>query len=246
MEGLLRAARYCYKPNILGYCGSQEKRGQLLLQRFLRKEKVDEDAVRNFLTTFEAAYPYLQLIANENEITDPFDNKVVEAYWIGNDLLKKVRHTAFQEMIVEKFGQPHLLGKKGAEKIAQNLPTSLSPHHSVHLSIIGSLTKKLEITVRNMDFCRIGWGTVERKEEEILVLTSQRLVQNKTTGRLTLEEEKGKVILYFPQVTAARIKDVVSFHWKCACEVLSDKQVESLRFYTMKTLQALNSAQEKS
>ncbi len=245
MEGLLRAARYCYKPNILGYCGSQEKRGQLLLQRFLRKEKVDENAVRDFLATFEAAYPYLQLIASENNIADPFEEKVVEAYWIGNDLLEKVRHTAFQAMIAEKFGRPHLLGEKRAREIAQNLPPSLSPHHSVHLSVIGSLTKKLEITVRNMDFCRIGWGKVEKKEEEILVLTSQRLVQNKTTGKLALEEEKGKVTLYSPHITAARIGDIVSFHWKCACEVLTNTQVENLQSYTLKTLRAINSAQEK-
>ncbi len=41
--------------------------------------------------TFEGAWPYLSLIAAANRIDDPLDPRVVEAYWVGNALLDRVR-----------------------------------------------------------------------------------------------------------------------------------------------------------
>ncbi len=48
--------------------------------------------------------PYLQLIARSNDIADPFDARVVEAYWIGNELLDGVEVRQLYDSLVERFG----------------------------------------------------------------------------------------------------------------------------------------------
>ena len=39
---------------------------------------------------FDGAWAYLESIARAAGIADPLDERVVEAYWIGNDLLDRV------------------------------------------------------------------------------------------------------------------------------------------------------------
>ena len=54
---------------------------------------------------FTGAYPYLRLIADANHIEDAFDDRVVEAYWVGNALLNHVVPAPFRESLHERFGK---------------------------------------------------------------------------------------------------------------------------------------------
>src|SRR5207249_2775873 len=74
--------RYGFMPNKLRYCGGDDNR--TLLEYGLAQE-VDHDLER-ILRKFTGALPYLTLIARANGIADPFDDRVVEAYWLRNDL----------------------------------------------------------------------------------------------------------------------------------------------------------------
>jgi len=47
-----------------------------------------QEGLRHVAARFEGAWPYLQLIAACNGIGEPLDRRVVEAYWVGNELLK--------------------------------------------------------------------------------------------------------------------------------------------------------------
>src|SRR4029079_19764899 len=87
ISGPLLFARYAYGPNELGYCGpdaASELFGEAT------SGHADERTLRELAGQFEGAYPYLRLIAQANDLADPLDARVVEAYWLGNGLLDRV------------------------------------------------------------------------------------------------------------------------------------------------------------
>lgn len=73
------AVLYSIKPHQLGFCGPKDDE---TLLRYLKGKNVSEKKVRKILESFEGAYPYYQRIAKSNNIKDPFDERVVRAYWI--------------------------------------------------------------------------------------------------------------------------------------------------------------------
>lgn len=80
--GSLLFVRYAFMPNRLRYRGGDDHR--MLFEYGV--EHVGDGGLNSLLRKFTGALPYPQLIARANRIPDPFDERVVEAYWIGNDL----------------------------------------------------------------------------------------------------------------------------------------------------------------
>jgi hypothetical protein len=78
LDGTLRFIRYGFMPNRLRYCGGDDH--PTLFQYGLAG--VSDGGLTPLLRRFTGALPYLQLIARANGIADPFDPRVVEAYWI--------------------------------------------------------------------------------------------------------------------------------------------------------------------
>jgi hypothetical protein len=68
------------------YCGCDDNR--TLFEYGI--ENATDGGLSPLLRRFTGALPYLQLIARAKGIADPFDPRVVEAYWIGNQLLDGV------------------------------------------------------------------------------------------------------------------------------------------------------------
>ena len=126
-SGALRFARYAYPPNELGYCGPDASR-QLLEQV---AAGVDDRDLRRLLRGFEGAWPYLQLIAAANGIGDPLDDRVVEAYWVGNDLLDRVGPRLMGDSLETRFRGPGraAVGPPGRHR-CRRAPL---PHHSFHV-----------------------------------------------------------------------------------------------------------------
>ena len=84
--GPVAFARFAYPPGALGYCGPADSSSLLTAAaEGTALRELSALAVR-----FGGAWPYLKLIASENGIDDPLDPLVVEAYWIGNELLERV------------------------------------------------------------------------------------------------------------------------------------------------------------
>ena len=84
--GALLFARFAFPPNSLGLCGPEIG---LTLPERVRDGRMDRE-LRHIAQEFEGAWPYLELIAAENDLRDPLDARVVEAYWLGNDFLGHV------------------------------------------------------------------------------------------------------------------------------------------------------------
>ena len=140
MSGLKTAARYSLPSYSLGYCGPQDRKSRKALIDYTSGKAVSEKVVRATFEKFEAAYKYYQLIAKKNSISDPLDENVVKAFWVGNSLLDKVDEKDLKNLILSGFTQPGLLTKEVAAQRADQVPAGSVPHHSFHVLILGAVT----------------------------------------------------------------------------------------------------------
>lgn len=228
LAGPLRFVRYAFMPNRLRYCGGDDNR--TLLEYGV--EQVIDGGLAPLLRRFTGALPYLQLIARANAIPDPFDARVVEAYWLGNALLERVEVRQLYDALLERFGNQ--LQGRVRELVLGKAPAGARPHHSFHVLDVHSRVGALENTLETMDRCRVSWARVVRVEGAELVVERQPLVLQ--AGKLALAEARPERVVR--QVDGrgfaddARPGDWISLHWGWACEVLDDRQRRNLERYT--------------
>ena len=236
LAGSLRFVRYAFMPNQLRYCGGDEHRTLFAYGT----EHVVDAGLSPLLRKFTGALPYLQLIARANSIDDPFDDRVVEAYWLGNGLLAGVEVRQLHDALNERFGKQ--LQGRTRDWVLAKAPAGARPHHNFHVFDIHSRVGALEHTLETMDQCRISWGRVTRVDGPELVVDRAPLVL--VEGRLALGppapvrvvrqiEGRGFADLAAPG-------DWVSLHWGWVCEVLTDRQRANLARYTHDHIQIAN------
>ena len=228
-------ARYALMPNRLAYCGGDDHR--VLFDYCLAG--VTDPGLRGLLRTFTGAMPYLQLIAECNAILDPFDARVVEAYWLGNDLLQGVQARAFYDALRARFDRQMRAGDFAL--VLGKAPAGAHPHHSFHV---------LDVCPRQgwpqalsfMDKCRISWGKVVALDGRMLtvegmplVIAGHRLVLGEPVCRAVNREWDGHGF-----VNTAQIGDWVSMHWGWPCQVLAPRQVANLERWTRYHLDIAN------
>jgi hypothetical protein len=97
-----RFIRYAFMPNRLRYCGGTDDNRTIF--EYGIEHEVDR-GLEPLLRKFTGALPYLQLIARTNNIPDPFHERVVDAYWIGNELLEGVEVRQLYDSLLERFGK---------------------------------------------------------------------------------------------------------------------------------------------
>ncbi len=230
MSGARLAILYGYVPCQLGLCGPEDGKKRKIISRYLQGEGRLEKKIEKILQEFKGAYPYYQLIARSNKIKNPLDKKVVEAYWIGNNFLDKVRVADFKRMIRDSFVPLGKISKKKADDLSKN---SL-PCHNFHVLFLGSVTGRVKLEGKLLDVCRVSWGKVKNISREILTV-EYRPVEIKKRPKLAKSVIKkikwNKNIL--PKVN---VGDWVSIHWNTAIQVLKPKEIENLDKYTNKIL----------
>jgi len=251
MSGPKIAAIYGLIPNRLGFCGPRQEK----LKGFIAG-KISIPEIIPVLEKFEAAYPYYQLIARKNKIASPFNKKVVEAYWLGNELLDKITVDDLRRLIIEKFSRSGLLSKKQAVAKARLISDESKPHHSFHVLVLGSITGRVDFrgNTRLKDICRVSWGRVVSICHPELVSGSRSrnefgMTKNKlVVSYLSLVGKKhikfGKTIkkeINWDKeiLPAVKIGDWVSFHWNYAMQILNEENIINLYKYTQNTLNSL-------
>ena len=179
-------ARYAFPPNELGYCGPDDP-DVLLRHATSAGEPAAEIARRARL--FDGAWVYLELIAAAAGIPDPMDARVVEAYWIGNDLLDAVDPEVFLATLRRRFaGQ---LGGPIARRWRSMPPAHALAHHSFQVFAVypwtGLLAVRSDTALSVLDSCRIRWGTVTGVDGERLRVRSRPLTWDGRRLRLGAE-----------------------------------------------------------
>lgn len=223
--GTLLAARYGFPPNRLELCGPAEARAIL---DYLADRATDR-GLEEILKRFAGAYPYLSFIAASNGITDPFDRRVVEAYWIGNDLLNTVRMADFYRHLEDRFQKR--APKTLFQAVLGQIPEGARPHHNFHVFAMPIRTGHVEVahTVQTMDECRISWGLVSAvMGDELAVLRRPLVLRGDDLGLGAPESRMVRWRFNGKAFVNVQPGDVVSIHWGCACDRLTPEQLARL------------------
>ncbi|MFH1047337.1 MAG: DUF6390 family protein [Patescibacteria group bacterium] len=236
MDGLLRCTRYAFGPNRLHYCGPDASREIL---SYLQAGEIDP-GLTAMLKKFETLFPYLQLIARANGIRDPFDNRVVEAYWLGNDLLEQVGQRNFYRHLSDDLGLRKKITSIQLSEIAAPLSFGAVPHHSYHVFSVWKRTGRTETThtLESIDACRISWGTVTAVDGPNISVWRRPIIES--ADRLILGEPQ-TIVVQRPLDARDDIAEVlpgqiITLHWNVPCETISPVQQANLEKYTLRHL----------
>jgi Family of unknown function (DUF6390) len=242
-RGLLFHAKHAFMPNNLGYCGPDD-RGRIL--QALERSRGGEELVST-LKEFEAAYPFLKLIARSTG-RGAFDYAVPEAYWIGNGLLDRVPVPEFYN-----FSHRELNGRdpRRVREVFSEVGARARPHHTFYvMSTYASSSVADGASVGNesaekvsglIDSCRISWGKVSSVGAREMQVEYRPVVLDE--GRLKLSAPRLKKVSYNPEVSpfgSVRPGDAVSVHWDYACDVLTSRQLRNISKYTLMDLDSVN------
>jgi len=235
MNGTELILRHAFPPNRLEYCGKNNL-SESIPQLLSNHSSVLEKELQEELKSFKGLYSYLSLIAAANNLS-PFDEKVGEGYWIGNELLEKVSPEQVQHLFLERFSREDFLGKELAQNLVSKLPAHFFVHHSFHVFFIHFLIESLSVSLPNLDDCRISPGKVLEVFPKKLVVESNAL---ELKGEKLVFGKKKEKIIENPFGDSVAAGDWISFHWNVCCMKLSSQQVERLRFFTEQNLDCFN------
>jgi hydrogenase maturation factor len=240
IDGILRCAKYAFMPNYLTYCGPDKNK---TLFEYCSNDYF-EPKLQHILTEFEVMYPYLKLIAQNNQIKDEFDPEVVDAYWIGNRLTEGVEIRKLYRHFTEDINLKSKLKKSTIDKVLGYVPELAKPHHNFHVMNIWLRAGKINIhhTLKSIDECRISWGIVkEIKKSAVLVdwqplmIKNDMLMQGTAVNREVLTQFNDQGF-----VKDLKVGDIVTIHWGWVCERINPEQLKNLQKYTKQSLMIFN------
>jgi Family of unknown function (DUF6390) len=237
MDGVALCARFSLATSRLQFCGPPGS--DALLYRAITEGR-DLPAARDALRRFEALLPYLEAIGQKHG-RDPFDPAVVEAYWIGNDLLDAFERPDFVELLhrLVRRGLPRSL----AERLVAHLPDRPIPHHAFHVSFVGvgNVTGHVATTLANIESCRPRGGEVTAIADGRLTVRSRALRLD--DGRLSLGATAAMTVPFDPRLLPGVAEgDAVALHWSTPVLRLDREQRERLEQYTERSLVAASGA----
>lgn len=243
MNGLQMAAAYAMKPNELGRCGPSG--AHQILFRFVAQDEGTEEEIRTVLRQFPVAMPYYQIIARANGIADPFDQAVVEAYWLGNELLERVALRDVAQLIRDDLAREGWSKEQLAWTFSALRLTKARPHHGLTvLYFYNRQLKNIELpeTVKidlrqRVNQCRVSAGVVIESNQSQIVVEYEPLVFGEK--RIVLGPRQ-KLTVQRGFLSEVAVGAVVSFHLGWGVQVLTNQQKLNLKEYTQLSLMAVN------
>jgi hypothetical protein len=227
MSGAVQFARFALPPNAYGYCGPADLN---LVAELVAAGDVAVDEMRAVAQQFEGAWPYLQFISDASG-ADPLSSRVVEAYWIGSNLLRDIDTLAWGNSVEDRF-RPRAGDRWRA--LSDGIVGGV-PNHAFHVFCVypwvgllraGYTDHALEV----IDQCRIRWGTVVEVVGTDALVRSAPLTWD---GRMMHHGAERIETVRMPVDDLGEMSrgDVVALHWDYVCQVLSPRQHEHLVRY---------------
>jgi hypothetical protein len=237
MDGIELCARFSLATNRLQYCGPSDAEPTLYNAITTRGGRPE---ARQALSRFEALMPYLDAIGKKHRL-DPFDFRVVEAYWLGNELLDAFDRSDFLSILE---GLTHRgLPKSVAHRLTEHLPAHPIPHHMFHVGFVGvgAVTGHVETTLANMESCRPAWGKVRQREDGTILVVKPSLVAD--DHRIAIGPAAAETVRYDPRVLPdLAVGRSVALHWGWPALLLTPGQLSAVARYTDRSIEAANEA----
>lgn len=225
--------RYAFPPNVLGYCGPADAG---LTEGLVSAEASAE--LSRVIQQFEGAWPYLELIGGCTG-RDPLDADVVEAYWIGNELLDGIDMLTWGNSVDDRFRQ-----RAGDSwSVLSSGIVEGRPNHAFHVFCVypwvgllrsGYADHALEV----VDRCRIRWGQVTAVSGSDVIVESRPLTWDGET--LGLGRPQSEVVHGSMLESRCGVGDRVALHWDYVCERLTPGQLKHLQRQTRLHLDIVN------
>ncbi|MEQ8716129.1 MAG: DUF6390 family protein [Acidimicrobiales bacterium] len=159
VAGAMMFARFAAPPNGHGYCGPD---AHDTLAAYASGEIAPDAGLRELATAFEGAWPWLELLAGAGH-ADPLDERVVEAYWLGNDLITNVAANDLGNHLVDRF---HGRAGDRHDHVVAGVGTGAVANHAFHVFGVYPWVGLLrdgrggEIALGVLESCRVSWGRV--------------------------------------------------------------------------------------
>lgn len=232
----LRFAPYRSSPDAMEYNGGPESLRQL---QYLAADEKDRD-LTELILQFQSAYPYLYQISSAAGIRQSIDSRVLEAYWIGNELLKISGNLELSQA-QEKKALSRITDRLQRFVTAKRAALAL-PNHSFHIFDVlgraGSMVDNIEV----LDQCRISWGAVISVEADTARVVTRSL--QLTDRTISLADPKILTANWRSNgghcMKDIKSGDVVTLHWNWICEVISPSHARVLERATQRHITLAN------
>lgn len=218
-EGALLFARYAFPPNELGYCGPEGAHAML------KPDAVEDIAER--ARQFDGAWVYLEFLADVLGTDDPLAFEVVEAYWVGSDLLERAASDALVDRLLTRFASQKGGTWRGSASRAL-------PHHSYQVFEVYPWAEMLRAglppgpAVEVLDRCRIRSGVVRAIEGGSVKVSTSPLDWDgaRLAAGPVVEERARWSVDGLSLIPEPAVGDVVALHWDWVCDVLTAPQAD--------------------
>jgi len=233
-------------PNKLKYCGPSNER---TLFDYASKKVVDQGLL-DMLSKFECLYPYVKGIAKANKIRNPFDRRVVEAYWLGNSLLDNVSMSDLYMNLKDEHHLAKRLSRKYFNEIVYKIPEGAKPHHSFQVLnvFINTGKKEFKKVFNTLESCLILPATIKSFKKGLFSNNEFAYVEI-----IGLEYKNSKITFSRRETIKVRFKffgqafvddlsigDLVSVHWGFVCDKLTVNQHKRLKAWNQYHLNLAN------
>jgi hypothetical protein len=242
LNGIIRCTRYAFMPNRLHLCGPENQADILEFYANTNQQK-NIKPIEPLLKEFQTMFPYLRLITNSNRQKNPFAEKIIEAYWLGNNYLNNVKTAELYRHIADTIKLDKKISRKEFSEFQEKFNQFALPHHNFHVFSVWRRTGNIgqKHTLATMDACRISWGKIIRIKPQSLVVKTKPLIAD-ANGKIKESAEfiEREILNYFEGnilLDSLKAGDYVSLHWGCVCEKLTKQQVARLQKYTDLSLQ---------
>jgi hypothetical protein len=240
LDGILRCSRYAFGPNRLHYCGPNAS-GQVF--GYIKHDFVDT-GLKELLMAFQTMYPYLRHIAAANGIRDPFHARVVEAYWMGNNLLDIVRKKTYYDYVRDDLNMKYRMSSQKFREVEEKIRSGGVPHHSFHVFNLWKMSgSDIAEGLEQLDECRVSWGKVVQVEGPWITVRTRPVVLDAQGRYVFGSPVKKRVVRSLGadvDIDMIAVGDSITLHWSVPCEVISLQQAKYLDYYTQLSLDLAN------
>lgn len=225
-------SRFSLPPNSLGFCGKNSASGRF--NKCIMEGKCT--GVQDELEKFIVLHPYLRTISKITGLPK-FSYKVAEAYWLGNNELKKADGGDYNLLLKHFVGQG--VPKWFVEELEEKRPKNFIPTHLFHVLHVGvgKASGSVPFTIKTINNCMVRWGKVLSISDNRMTVSLNSL--KRECGSFKLVKIRQKLLIEKTFTPKLKKGSTVAVHWGQAIKTLTKLEERRLNYWSRQVLKSL-------